>query len=376
MAGATGPLDVKRPFGATGPGARRLALAVALVCALGAGALAVPAVAHADPGPPQPAASSAAPAASSLEEVHKQVESLYRKAEAATDAYNAANEQQRLQEKAVAELTRRVKDTQQRLDLLRGRTGALARAQYRSGALTPPTQLFFSDSPETFLNGVSLARKGEQATRDLLTQLTATRADLGRYAKAAEDRRKTLEGDRKKKEAAKKEIESRLEAAKKLESKLADKERERLRQLEEERARQAQATWLSSSAGKGVMNDKGSAATGDGKRAVDFASAQIGKNYVWGAEGPDTYDCSGLTLKAWAAAGRAIPRTSQEQWRQLPKIDVKDMRPGDLVIYFSDASHVGVYAGDGMIVHAPRPGRQVTLAGAGSMPILGIVRPG
>ncbi|MFI9205023.1 NlpC/P60 family protein [Streptomyces sp. NPDC053048] len=359
--------------------ARRIALATALVCALGTGVLAVPVAAHADPRPPEPSPSPSASGTRSLEDVHKEVERLYRKAEAATDSYNAASEQERLQEKSVADLARQITTTQQRLDRLRGQVGALARAQYRGGALTPRTQLFFSDSPETFINGVTLARKGEQATRGLLAQVTATRADLGRYAKAAEDRRKTLEGDRKKKEAAKKEIEAQLEAAKKLESRLAEKERQRLRELEEERARQAQEKWLATDAGKGVMNVSAggsSAATGDAGRVVAFASAQIGKNYVWGAEGPDTFDCSGLTLKAWAAAGRAIPRTSQEQWRQLPKVDVKDMRPGDLVIYYADASHVGVYAGDGMIVHAPRPGRQVTRAGAGSMPILGVVRPG
>nr|WP_307826633.1 C40 family peptidase [Streptomyces pactum] len=111
-------------------------------------------------------------------------------------------------------------------------------------------------------------------------------------------------------------------------------------------------------------------------RAVEFARAQIGKDYVWGAEGPESYDCSGLTLKAWAAAGLVIPRTSQEQWRRLPRVEVTDLRPGDLIVYYRDATHVGMYVGDGVMVHAPRPGRQVTLAGAGSMPILGVVRPG
>ncbi|MEV4435437.1 NlpC/P60 family protein [Streptomyces sp. NPDC049585] len=354
----------------------RVAVATALVCAAGLAVLAVPGVTYAAPVPtPGPTPTAGAPSRS-LEEVHREVEALYRKAETATDAYNAAGEQLRLQEKSVADLTRRVADAQQRLDRLRAQTGALARAQYRSGGLGPGTRLMLSGEPHTFLSGAALARRGEQATKGLIERLTATRAELDRYAKAAEERRKALDGERKKKEAAKKEIEEQLEAAKKLESQLQEKERDRLRQLEEERARQAQAQWLAS-AGKGLMNLPGSsAATGDAKRALDFATAQIGKNYVWGAEGPDTYDCSGLTLKAWAAGGRPIPRTSQEQWRQLPKVDLKDMRPGDLIIYFGDASHVGMYVGDGMIVHAPRPGRQVTLAGAGTMPILGVVRPG
>lgn len=353
----------------------RLAAATALASAV-IGVLGAPGVAYAAPGTPQPPSPGpSAGATRSLEDVHKEVETLYRKAEAATDAYNAAGEQLRLQEKSVEEITRRMTAAQERMDRLRNEAGALARAQYRSGGLTPQTQLFFSASPDNFLSGVALARKGEQATRGLLAQVEALRGELQGHAKAADERRKALDAERGKKEAAKKEIEARLEAAKKLESRLEEKERERLRQLEEERARQAQTAWLASDAGKGLAG-QGSAATGEGKRAVDFATAQIGKDYVWGAEGPQSFDCSGLTLKAWAAAGRAIPRTSQEQWRQLAKVDVKDMRAGDLVIYFSDASHVGMYVGDGTIVHAPRPGRQVTLAGAGSMPILGVVRPG
>jgi cell wall-associated NlpC family hydrolase len=108
---------------------------------------------------------------------------------------------------------------------------------------------------------------------------------------------------------------------------------------------------------------------------VKYATDQMGKPYEWGAEGPGSYDCSGLTSQAWASAGHGIPRTSQEQWKQLAHVGIKDMRPGDLIIYFDDASHVGMYVGDGAIVHAPRPGRTVTITGAGSMPILGVVRP-
>ncbi|MFF4738712.1 NlpC/P60 family protein [Streptomyces sp. NPDC001262] len=352
-----------RRTGAAAGRGRRVATATALVCAAGTLlALAAPG-AYAEPGPPAP----------SLEDVHKQVETLYRQAEVATDAYNAASAQQRLQEKNVADIARALTEAQQRLDRLKNQAGALARAQYRNGGMSPQAQLFFASSPGAFFDGVSLLRKGQQATRDLIAEQTAARAELDRYAKAADERRKRLDADRREKEDAKKEVESRLSAAKELESRLQEKERERLRQLEEEQARQAQEKWL---AGQGGVLTGSGATSSEGRQAVAFATAQIGKDYVWGAEGPDTYDCSGLTLKAWAAAGRAIPRTSQEQWRQLPRVDVKDMRPGDLIIYFADASHVGMYVGDGMIVHAPRPGRQVTTTGAGSMPVLGVVRPG
>ncbi|SPE57323.1 putative endopeptidase precursor [Streptomyces netropsis] len=370
--GRTGPV---RGFGHTR--GRRTAVATALVCAVVTGVIVTPGVAYADPSPPQ----------RSLEDVHREVEDLYRKAESATDAYNAASEAQSRQEKSIVEIARSVTAAQARMTRLKNQAGALARSRYRAGGMPDGARLFFDAAPDSFLDGVSLAHKGEQATRGLLAQVAATQKKLDGYAKAADERWKKLDGERKKKEDAKKEIETRLKDAKRLEERLEEKERERLRRIEEERAREAQRAWLATEAVKTVTlkeagagaNASGSgssASTTEGGRAVAFATAQIGKNYVWGAMGPDTFDCSGLTLRAWEAAGRAIPRTSQEQWRLLPKVDVKDMRPGDLVIYFKDASHVAMYVGDGTMVHAPRPGRQVTLAGAGSMPILGVVRPG
>ncbi|NJP72254.1 C40 family peptidase, partial [Streptomyces sp. C1-2] len=169
----------------------------------------------------------------------------------------------------------------------------------------------------------------------------------------------------------KKRVKKRIAAAETLQDQLEAKEKERLAKLEEEAARQAQTAWLDS----GVLKDVNTKASAAGREAVAFATDQIGKPYVWGAEGPNSYDCSGLTSQAWLAAGHAIPRTSQEQWKRLPHVALADMRPGDLIIYFEDASHVAMYLGDGKIVHAPRPGRTVTIAGAGTMPILGVVRP-
>ena len=112
-----------------------------------------------------------------------------------------------------------------------------------------------------------------------------------------------------------------------------------------------------------------------GQRALRYALDQIGKPYVWGAEGPGSFDCSGLTFQAWAHAGRPIPRTSQEQWRRLRRVKLGELRPGDLVVYFKGATHVAIYAGDGMVVQAPRPGSRVKLSPLASNPLRGAVRP-
>ncbi|WKX74435.1 NlpC/P60 family protein [Streptomyces sp. XD-27] len=102
---------------------------------------------------------------------------------------------------------------------------------------------------------------------------------------------------------------------------------------------------------------------------------QIGKPYVWGAEGPDAFDCSGLTQQAWRQAGYLIPRTSQEQWRTLPRVPLSELRPGDLVVYYPKATHVALYAGGGAVVEAPRPGGRVRTSPLATYPLRGAVRP-
>ncbi|MEU5012287.1 NlpC/P60 family protein [Streptomyces sp. NPDC021749] len=306
-----------------------------------------------------------------LDDVRKKIDALYRKAEQATDAYNAAKEQVERQQKEIVELARTIDRTQHDLAALKRQAGALASAQYRGGGLPAEAKLLLNADPEAFLDNATLARKGQLAAKRVISQLGRLQGDLQNYSKAATDRWERLEANRKKKESARKDIEKKIDAAKELESRLAAKEKARLQKLEDEAAFREQQKWLDS----GVLDEISDKASAAGRKAISYATAQLGKDYVWGAEGPDTFDCSGLTLRSWQHAGRTIPRTSQEQWRQLPHVALRDMRPGDLIIYFSDASHVGMYLGDGAIVHAPRPGRQVTITGAGSMPILGVVRP-
>jgi peptidoglycan DL-endopeptidase CwlO len=113
------------------------------------------------------------------------------------------------------------------------------------------------------------------------------------------------------------------------------------------------------------------------QRAVQFAYAQLGKPYVWGASGPNAYDCSGLTSAAWAAAGVSIPRTSYEQWAGLTHVSTSALQPGDILV-FSGASHVGLYVGHGYLIDAPHSGasvERVALGGWYQSSLDGAVRP-
>ncbi|SDT08210.1 Cell wall-associated hydrolase, NlpC family [Friedmanniella luteola] len=113
------------------------------------------------------------------------------------------------------------------------------------------------------------------------------------------------------------------------------------------------------------------------QKAVAYARAQLGKPYRYGAAGPTSFDCSGLTSSAWKAAGVAVPRTSQQQFAAGREVAKADLRPGDLVFFYgAKPSHVAIYVGDGQIIHAPRAGRDVEYSKVAFMPYSGARRPG
>lgn len=116
--------------------------------------------------------------------------------------------------------------------------------------------------------------------------------------------------------------------------------------------------------------------SGAAGQVVAFAFAQLGKPYSWGADGPGAYDCSGLTLAAWRRAGVSLPHNAARQYGATARLDRSQARPGDLVFFYNRISHVGVYIGNGMMIHAPEYGERVRIAPVDSQPIHGFGRPG
>ncbi|GAB7048780.1 C40 family peptidase [Catenuloplanes indicus] len=108
--------------------------------------------------------------------------------------------------------------------------------------------------------------------------------------------------------------------------------------------------------------------------AIRFAYEQLGKPYRWGADGPGSYDCSGLTMAAWHRAGNRLPHNAARQWRTVRRISRDDLRPGDLVFYYGRISHVALYVGDGKMIHAPSFGENVRIDAVGYQPVHGYGR--
>ncbi|MFJ1970149.1 C40 family peptidase [Streptomyces sp. NPDC087903] len=124
-----------------------------------------------------------------------------------------------------------------------------------------------------------------------------------------------------------------------------------------------------------VPQDQGNG--GKAVRAMEFARSQIGRPCVWGATGPESYDCASLTQAAWRAAGVALPRNAPDQASAGTVIPLGDVRPGDLIFFYDDLSHLGLYTGNGMMIHAPGPGtyiREESVYFAGESAIRGAVR--
>ena len=113
-----------------------------------------------------------------------------------------------------------------------------------------------------------------------------------------------------------------------------------------------------------------------GAKALAFAKKQLGDRYRYGGTGPNAWDCSGLTRGAWKSAGKKIPRTSQGQSRYGKKVKRSNLKKGDLVFFYSGKSHVGIYAGNGKVIHASRPGKPVAYIKIKYMPYAGARRPG
>jgi len=116
-------------------------------------------------------------------------------------------------------------------------------------------------------------------------------------------------------------------------------------------------------------------ASGGAATAVAAAKSKIGSPYVWAAAGPSSFDCSGLTMWAWAQAGVSLPHSSSMQYGSGPKVSVSSLQPGDLVFYGSPIHHVALYVGGGQVIHAPQTGDVVRYASVDMMPIVGAVRP-
>ncbi|WP_053852996.1 C40 family peptidase [Streptomyces sp. NRRL B-24085] len=334
----------------------------------------------------------------SLEEVEKKVDDLYRQAESATDNYNAAKEKTAKQRKQVDTLLDDVAQRTQKLNEAREELGAFAAAQYRTGAAAPDTATFLlADTPQDYFDQTQLmgrlTSRQKGAVDDYVTEQSATMKKRQEASRSLQTLTETQSDLR----TAKATVQKKLADARELLSELTAQEKARLAAIEQQRqqeaarkaaelARQqaaaqkaAQETAQETAAPQDTTSTApDSSYATKAAKALAFARAQIGKPYVWGATGPGSYDCSGLTQAAWKAAGVDLPRVTYDQVNAGTTVSLADAQPGDLVFFYDDISHVGLYIGNGMMIHAPKPGayvREESIYYDGESAIHSVVRP-
>ena len=233
--------------------------------------------------------------------------------------------------------------------------GAIAADQYKSGPLSKSLELLFSSDPSLYLSTAgSLEAVTRKKSADLkkfsvatqrLNATSLTVADKLSLVKAAEAKFK--------KQLAI--ANSKLDEAEALLAKLTAAERERLAKLNDDEENADQQRSLADAGKYGSVSGRGGA-------AIKYALAQIGDRYIFGADGLTTWDCSGLTMRAFGAAGVSLPHSSRAQYKYGKAISRKELQPGDLVFFGKPISHVAIYLGGNRMLHAPRKGSRVKIA--------------
>ncbi|MFC0526546.1 C40 family peptidase [Phytohabitans kaempferiae] len=268
------------------------------------------------------------------------------------EEYNEVRDDLRTTHRKLAELAEQTRPLERAVAVRQARVALIARAEYRNSGAGPVLAVLTADSPEDFADRLLVLDRLAAEQRAAVEQLTAARS---RY----EQSRRALETAAKQQQAQQERLTNRREQ---VERDIAQLERLRVR------SGYRPAT--------GVRGFKPVFSPGQAGTAVRFAYAQLGKAYRFGAGGPDAYDCSGLTSAAWSRAGVTLPHNARRQQRAVQRVDRSDLRPGDLVFYYRNVRHVGMYVGSGKIIHAPQHGEPVRIDNVDYQPVHSFGRPG
>ena len=296
-------------------------------------------------------AAPAAHASPSTSDLTKQIEKQSQQLEVVVESYNAMNINLKKTGDDLKKLEASLAPAKAALATASAQVGSIASTAYQQGRVGPMTALLTGGSDDLMakISYLDLIQTSNQRDIDTFTETTQTYAE----------RQTALKATKAKQAAQLKELAARK---KKIEDEISD--------LKEKRT-----------AAYGSPTEKGSSFKGtvpsiSGKAgvAVKFAYAQVGDSYGFGDAGPSSWDCSGLTMGAWDAAGVSLPHQASAQWSKTARISRGDLKPGDLVFY-NGLAHVGIYVGNDQIIDAPTYGKPVDVRSINrGMPIDGYGR--
>ncbi|GAA3768918.1 C40 family peptidase [Streptomyces chiangmaiensis] len=305
-------------------------------------------------------------------QVKAKVDKLYQQAEAATEKYSGAKEEADRAQARLDTLRDEAARRTERLNSAREALGSAAAAQYRNGGVDPSVQLLLSSDPGQYLDDAAFAERVDHRQAAAVSRVRAQLREIERLRGAARVELASLKSRQAELRRQKRTITEKLGEARRLLSRLTDGQRAQL-------TADGDPGRASRSALRGLTPVSAAAAAAHAPNtraaaALSYAYGKLGSPYVWGATGPDAFDCSGLVQAAYRSAGVSLPRTTYAQIGAGRRVSRSELLPGDLVFFYSGVSHVGIYVGNGQMIHAPNPSAPVRLAPIDQMPFAGATR--
>ena len=265
-----------------------------------------------------------------------------------------------------------VKAQTEKVARIRLQVGQAALAQFQNRSLDTAAQLFVTPDTDRFLSQISTVQQVNENQNSALQDYQQAQANLAALEHAAETDLAALAEKEKQLKTLSDASDKKIAEAKKVLAKLSASQREQIADAQKKETARATAAATSS------RGSTRSAATGSGRgaKALAYAQAQLGEPYARNGDGPSSWDCSGLTMRAWGSVGVSLPHSAGQQYNIGRAVAKSDLELGDLVFFYSGISHVGLYAGNGQVIHAPQPGQYVEYIKMSYMPYAGARRPG
>lgn len=325
----------------------------ALAVALGLVA-AVQAPSHADPG-------------LTIAQAQREVNALYNQASRAQEAYNTAHYKVQQAQANLARVRKQLAEQKRTVAKAQAQLSTYATAMYATGGMDPTLQLMLSDNPTEFLAQAGALDQMAQDQSAAVREANAAKLQMAQTQQVVNDQLAALTKLQAQAAKQKHAVDAKLAAARNVLSHLKAQQRARLARLQRQRAAaaaaqaQQQLAQVPAPSPTPVGSGSGGSVSVNGRAAaaVAYARAQVGKPYVFGAAGPSAFDCSGLTMMAWAQAGVSLAHSATVQYYQTTRISQSSIQPGDLVFFYSGPEHVGIYVGGGLFVHAANPSEGV-----------------
>jgi peptidoglycan DL-endopeptidase CwlO len=289
----------------------------------------------------------------------------------------------------------------QKVERLKVQASQIALAQFQNRSLDTAAHLVVTRDIEGFLSQISTVQKVSENQNAALQDYQQAQANLAALQNSAETDLVTLGEKEKQLKSLVAASDNKLDQANKVLAKLTADQRKQLAEAEKKATAKANADARAAMKAPAKTNGRAatkasskanaesraatkappstrSSSTGSSKgaKALAYAKAQLGEPYGRNGAGPSSWDCSGLTMMAWGSVGVSLPHSSRQQFGRGQSVAKSDLRSGDLVFLYSDISHVGLYAGNGQVIHAPRPGKSVEYIKMSYMPYAGARRPG